>query len=626
MAAPVTPVTPETPATPDGIVDLHSYANVDQFRTKHIDLNLDVDFPSRQLMGTAVLSLQRLDTAANRLVLDSKGLTVLGVATLTTDIVGATEKPKPIWVSRPFHFGKADAMLGRALIIDLPQEHQPTEVVKIEYETAAEAPGLQWRGPKLTESRPPRFLYTQSEPINARSWIPLQDTPRARFTYRAHIKTDRELLALMGGGIDTGAKRNGDYLFVMNEPVSPYAICLAVGDFSFKALSPRIGVFAEHHLLSAARAAFTAAPALLAAGEQLVGGPPTARVDLLVMPDAFPAPAWTQSHLVLISPTLVGAGRDAAAPLADAIAQTWSRQLLGAAEWRDRWIGEALAAYWSGRMLGAVFGERRAALEALEDSEALRARPPDEQVLSRDLVEPASLDVFDPVARQKGRLLFATLEQKFGRDELDASLREFVLRYTGKTATTQEFAQHLREGLIDRHPGRFSYEQLQAWIYDPGIPRDAALPDPGAWTAIDRALAAFTSGAVPAAKLGAEAWSAPERRHFVCALPVGLAVGQLMELDHALELTGGQDAVGETCWLRLAIVANYRPVLKRVDAVLAAGGRPELLAPLYRALQATPAGSELAKRLYLRVREGYHPAAVGTIDAIVTLEPESESP
>ena len=41
------------------------------------------------------------------------------------------------------------------------------------------------------------MLFTQSQAILARTWIPLQDTPGVRFTYDATIRVPAGLWALM---------------------------------------------------------------------------------------------------------------------------------------------------------------------------------------------------------------------------------------------------------------------------------------------------------------------------------------------------------------------------------------------------------------------------------------------
>jgi hypothetical protein len=44
-------------------VAANSYANVQQLRTRHIALDLEVDFKKSELSGTATLELERLDPA-----------------------------------------------------------------------------------------------------------------------------------------------------------------------------------------------------------------------------------------------------------------------------------------------------------------------------------------------------------------------------------------------------------------------------------------------------------------------------------------------------------------------------------------------------------------------------------
>src|SRR5882757_194889 len=211
-------------------LDYHSFANVDQFRTTHIELDLRVDLEGKVISGVVALELKRLDPQATQLVLDTKDLMINDVMQKATDVLGATAKNQTIWVSRPFHLEKPDPVLGSALVIDLPPTRKTVESIRIDYETLPTAAALQWLTPKQTAGRRKAFLYTQSEPIGARTWIPLQDTPQVRATYTATVHVDRGVRVVMSADNDPKVKEKGEFTFEMSQPVPSYLIALAAGD------------------------------------------------------------------------------------------------------------------------------------------------------------------------------------------------------------------------------------------------------------------------------------------------------------------------------------------------------------------------------------------------------------
>jgi leukotriene-A4 hydrolase len=179
--------------------DDHSYSNPDEIRVRHADLDWDVLFDRKILRGRAILTLERPPGGrVTRLVLDTRDL----------DIQKAeSSRDGSNWADAPFSLAPPDRILGSALSITLPDD---ATRVRISYATLPSASGLQWLDPPQTAGKKFPFLFTQSEAIHARSWIPLQDSPQVRITYRAHVRTPKNLMAVMSANNDPKSARDGD--------------------------------------------------------------------------------------------------------------------------------------------------------------------------------------------------------------------------------------------------------------------------------------------------------------------------------------------------------------------------------------------------------------------------------
>jgi leukotriene-A4 hydrolase len=577
-------------------VDGYSYANTSQFRTTHFELSLEVDFVSQQLQGGIALELQRLDFGATQVVLDTKDLSILDVTELTSDIVGATEKPEPIWISRPFHLGRADPILGRPLIIDLPASRQQTLVLRIDYATAPQARGLHWSGPTAGTPQQLPFLYTLSAPINARSWIPLQDTPRVRATYSAHIHTPNGQIALMAAKPDKLGKHPNEYWFVMDRAVPAEAIALAAGDLRYKATGARSGVYAEKSALTAAAKLFGDTESMLKAAEKLLGAYPWERFDIAAMPMSFPVSEVDYPDLATVSPTLLAADKSQLAPLAYAVAYSWSGAQVAPAEWRDRWIGEAIAAYFAQRIVTELYGAGR---------DEPTGGGPDDGVLAAELSDRAYDDIFNQAPRRKGRLLFSWLGDQYGTARIDALLRTFLERYAGQSVSTAQFVGFMQENLPQA--------ALSAWLFAGGIPAGAeqapSPPDPD--------VGLLSSGDIKALQMVARQWSG---RHWVSVLnaaPDSIGAARLAELDRVFKLSTNPNAEIAASWFGLTLRAGYTAAMWPLQNYLLTTGRLALIEPLYEQMMQSEGGATIARRVYALARHVYHPFVARRLDEIL---------
>jgi aminopeptidase N len=614
-------------------LDYHSFANVEQFRVTRLELDLRVDSAAKVLRGVVGLQIKRLDPGATELILDTRDLNVMDVTEKAQGVLGATSKSETTWVSRPYHFERKDKILGSALVIELPPSKRPTEFIRIDYETSPAALALQWLTPKQTAGKRKPFLFTQSEPIGTRSWIPLQDTPQVRVTYKATIHTSPDVLAVMSAksepndGLGRPVKRNGEYSFVMQEAIPSYLIALAVGDLAFKETGPRTGVYAEKSVVNEAAKEFADTEAMMQISEKLFGPYRWDRYDIVVMPPSFPMGGMENPRLSFITPTVIAGDKSLVSVIAHELAHSWSGNLVSNATWRDLWLNEGFTDYLESRIMNAVYGERREMMERVLGLRALQANmatlKPADQVLAIDLRDRDPDEVFDTVPYEKGRLFLTFLDAKFGRERCDAFLRNYFDHFAFKSITTEQFLEYLQENLLDRFPGVVTRDQVMTWVSGPGIPADAVLPASDAFTPVDETRSAWVSGKVAAKKLATHDWVAQQWLYFLDNMPATLTAAQLKDLDQAFGFNRTANAEIGHGWFLLVIRNDYQPGYVRLEEYLETIGRRKLIAPLYRELMKTPAGATQAKRVYALARPGYHATTAAAIDAIVN--PPSEA-
>jgi leukotriene-A4 hydrolase len=341
--------TPDASSKPTATVagDPHSYANTAAFGTQHFVLDLAVDFERRVLEGHVTLHLQRRDAKAGQLVLDTRDLDIQAVS---VGVRGGELTPTA------FSLDARDPVLGAALRITLPP---PADTVRIDYATPPQASGLQWLTPEQTTDKRHPFLFTQSQAIHARSWIPLQDTPQIRSTFEARIRTPQPLLAVMAAEMQADPPRSGDYRFAMPQPIPSYLVALAVGDLRYQAMSERTAIYAEPSVVARAAAEFEDTEAMMQRSEAIYGPYRWGRYDLLILPSAFPYGGMENPRLTFATPTVIAGDKSLVSLVAHELAHSWSGNLVTNATWNDFWLNEGFTNHLTYRIMEEIFGVDR---------------------------------------------------------------------------------------------------------------------------------------------------------------------------------------------------------------------------------------------------------------------------
>jgi leukotriene-A4 hydrolase len=590
--------------------DFHSHSNPHQVRVDHLDLELDVIFDERVLRGIVTLSFENLSAdGGHPLILDTKSLNITKVEASTDGLN---------YLPASFSIGSDDSILGAPLTIELPDKGNH---VRIEYSTQPTAPALQWLDPQQTTDKTHPFMFTQSQPVYARSWIPLQDSPQVRMTYNAKVRTPRDLLAVMSAENQVRDVRDGSYNFKMDQPIPSYLMALAVGDLVFRPLSHRTGVYAERSVIESAAREFADTEKMMGVAEKLYGPYSWERYDLLVLPPSFPWGGMENPRLTFITPTVLAGDKSLIALVAHELAHSWSGNLVTNATWRDFWLNEGFTVYVERRILEEVYGRERAEMEA-----AL-ARQNLENILSSleegDRVMHIDLKGRDPeagitrVPYDKGALFLRHLEETFGRDRFDRFLRDYFSHFAFQSITTADFVNYLRENLLNKHPELASKVPVDEWVYGPRIPLNAPEPKSDAFKKVDNQARQWLQGEIPPAKIETPSWTTHEWLHFLRELPEQLDREKIKELDESFHLTQSGNAEIALLWLLIAIRNQYEPAYARLQEFLNSTGRRKLITPLYKELIKTPEGKKMASLIYSQARPTYHPIAVATIDNVL---------
>lgn len=575
--------------------DPHSYANFDQVRVAHINLNLDVDFTAKRLHGTAELSLDWQTTTATSLILDTRDLSIYGVSANGTPL--------------DYRLAKSDKNLGRKLTIEA--NHQ-IDKVTILYATSPDASGLQWLTPQQTTDKKHPFLFSQAQAIHARSFIPLQDSPTVRVTYDATITTPKNLVAVMSANNNANAPRNGVYQFKMPQAIPSYLIALAVGDLQFKAIGKDTGVYAEPSVLDAAVAEFEDTQAMLDLTEKMYGKYPWERYDLLILPSSFPFGGMENPRLSFITPTVIAGDKSLVALIAHELAHSWSGNTVTNSSWRDLWLNEGFTTYLTYRIMENIYGENRFNMEALlgyQDLHAdLAALTPADQRLAIDLTGRDPDDVFSNIPYEKGALFIRELEQQVGRANFDKFLMAYFAHFEFKSIDTETFVEYIKAHLVT--PYDLDLNRILQWIHKPGLPDNHPVPTSDAFNRVDAASLQWQQGELKAKQLPVSSWTVHQWLHFLNNLPQQLSLTQLDELDQAFSLTQSKNNEIAHSWLMIAVRHQYHPAYPRLENYLMTIGRNKLVKPLYRELATTKDGKAFGQRVFEQAKAGYHPLTV----------------
>jgi leukotriene A-4 hydrolase/aminopeptidase len=587
--------------------DVHSYSNPSQVRVTHLDLVLEVDFDKKELSGQVTLDLKR-DSQDARLILDTMALDIRKVE---------VSKGESDFVATTWSQGDSDPIKGSPLTIDVVNGDR----VRIEYSTSMGAKALQWLEPVQTSGKRRPFMFTQSQPIYARSWIPLQDSPQVRFTYSALVKTRRDLWVVMAAANNPTKPGTGEYRFEMPQPIPSYLVAMAVGDLDFRSLGPRSGVYAEPSVIDRAAAEFSDIEKMIMAAEELYGSYRWDRYDMLMLPPSFPLGGMENPRLTFLTPTVIAGDKSLVSLIAHELAHAWSGNLVTNATWSDFWLNEGITTYVERRIVEQLYGRPREEMESVLAYDFLQKEmttlDANGQALHPNLEGCDPDDAATKVPYDKGALFLRQIEEVFGRNNFDHFLKMYFERFAFKSITTDGFIHFLKEELLASDPGLAAGIPIDEWLYKAGLPASSPRPRSGVFLRVIEKSKQWLDDSISSADLEARNWTTHEWLYFLRSLPKDLDQAKMRDLDRAFNLTNTGNSEIAHEWLLLAIRTRYDSASQRLESYLQSIGREKLIKPLYEELIKSADGLQFATRIYEKARPFYHPIVVEKIDRLL---------
>ncbi|KAF4623043.1 hypothetical protein D9613_001552 [Agrocybe pediades] len=470
----------------DITVDTVTQGNHTEIVTQHVAFDWHVDFATKTLSGSASHDMKVKKDGVEEAIFDTYDL---DIAAITVNGQYAKHELKP-----------KHPVMGSALHVSLPKDLAAgvALTIKIDYKTTETCTALQWLDKEQTQGKQFPYLFSQCQPIYARSLAPLQDSPCNKIRYSAKVSSVLPVLlsARLVSPASDGPPHDGKvigkelvvYNFAQPVPIPSYLIAIAVGNVRYRPFSkPKgktwtSGIWAEPELIDSAYWEFSEdTTRFLAAEEDIVTAYKFGVYDLLVLPPSFPYGGMENACLTFLTPTLLTGDRSLVDVVVHEATHSWFGNGVTHHNPSHFWLNEGWTTYIERVLQEKLHGPEERGFsfvigaKALYDSLKGYADRPKYQrlVIHFDQGEDPD-DAYSSIPYEKGANFILHLERTLGGlDVFLPYVKDYVETFIGKSITTAQWKEHLYS-YWEKHGGPEKVKALDnvkwdAWLYGEGV-------------------------------------------------------------------------------------------------------------------------------------------------------------
>ena len=408
------------------------------YDVQHYDIALSVDMEVDDIAGKTTITATATQTLTS-LNLDFSGLLITEVTVNGDDALFQRQ--------------------GGELIIYPPEAIQTGDEFQIDVNYQG-TPGADTSGAQYSEG----WIYygdgvvVAGEPTGASTWYPVNEHPSDKATYSFAITVDKPFEVAAVGVFErvdeTGSQTT--YYWSMDDPIAPYLVTVAIGDFDLEEYTTPSGVPVRNYFAAGVsdevRANFARIGEMIDYFEEVFGPYPFDNFGVVVHD--------LDLGFALETATLVVFGRSFTYEqvVAHELSHMWFGDSVGLSVWKDIWLNEGFATYASMLWNEHAYGRETLDGEILTNYERL-ARG------SQSIGDPGASNLFAYDIYYRGALTLHALRLKVGDGIFFDILKTYADRFVHSNATTADFIA-VAEELSGQQLDAF----FDAWLNQTDLP------------------------------------------------------------------------------------------------------------------------------------------------------------